>query len=65
MTTGLQIGKTNRLAEEPVDRPVHFREVFATLYRNLGIDPQRTTLTDLSGRPRYLLDDHRPIRELV
>jgi len=65
MATGQQIGKTNRLAEEPVDRPVHFREVFATLYRNLGIDPQRTTLTDLGGRPRYLLDDHRPIPELV
>ncbi|MEX0819726.1 MAG: DUF1501 domain-containing protein, partial [Pirellulaceae bacterium] len=38
MRTGQVIGSTNRLAEEAVDRPVHMQEVFATLYRNLGIN---------------------------
>ena len=27
------------------ERPVHFQEVFATLYHNLGIDPETTTIT--------------------
>ncbi|MFP6604016.1 MAG: DUF1501 domain-containing protein [Pirellulaceae bacterium] len=64
MQGGQVIGTTNRYAEEPIDRPVHFQEVFATLYQNLGIDPTRTTLTDLTGRPRYLMDDFRPLPEV-
>ena len=65
MQGGQVIGTTNRYAEEPVDRPVHFQEVFATLYRNMGIDPTRTTLTDLTGRPRYLMDEFRPLPEVL
>lgn len=65
MQGGQVIGTTNRYAEEPIDRPVHFQEVFATLYRNLGIDPTRTTLTDLTGRPRYLMDEFRPLPEVL
>ena len=34
MPTGQVIGSTNRLAEEAADRPVHMKEVFATVYRN-------------------------------
>jgi hypothetical protein len=66
MRTGQVIGETNRLGEEPRERPVHFAEVFATLYHNLGIDPNRTTVPDLAGRPQYLVDDNRqPIQELI
>jgi len=65
MKTGQQIGTTDRYAEAPVDRPVHFSEVFSTLYHNLGIRPDQTTITDLSGRPRYLLDDYRPLQEAI
>ncbi|MFP6621245.1 MAG: DUF1501 domain-containing protein [Pirellulaceae bacterium] len=64
MRTGQVIGTTNHFAEEPVDRPVHFQEVFATLYRNMGIDPTRTTVADLGGRPRYLMEDFRPLPEV-
>jgi hypothetical protein len=42
-----------------------YRDVLATLYYNLGIDSSAATVTDFSGRPRYLLDDAAPIRELV
>jgi hypothetical protein len=63
--TGQVIGETNRLGEVPKDRPVHFQEVFATLYHNLGINPSSTTLTDLTGRPQYLIDHRDPIRELL
>jgi len=65
MRTGQVIGSTTRLGEAAKDRPVHFLEVLATVYRHLGIDPKRTTLTDLSGRPRYLVEDYQPIGELV
>jgi hypothetical protein len=66
LRTGQVIGSTDRYAERAKDRPVHFQEVFATLYHNLGLDPRRCTVTDLSGRPRYLVDDpYEPIPELV
>jgi hypothetical protein len=49
-----------------VKRPVTFGELYATLYHNLGIDSDQTTLTDLSGRPQYLVEDHaKPLPELV
>ena len=48
MRTGQVIGSTNRLGEFAKDRPVHFQEIFATLYRNLGINPETTTLVDPS-----------------
>jgi hypothetical protein len=58
------IGSTNRLGEHAQDRPVHYQEIFATLYRNLGIDVDSTRLIDLAGRPQFL-SEHPPIRELV
>jgi hypothetical protein len=63
--TGQAIGKTNRLGEYPIERPVHFQEVFATLYHNLGIDPRTTTIDDPLGRPQYLVDLTAPMPELV
>ena len=65
MRTGQVIGATDRLGAEIADRPVHFGEVHATLYHLMGIDPNRTTVPDLSGRPRYLVDDHQPMPELI
>ncbi|MGE5195165.1 MAG: DUF1501 domain-containing protein [Deltaproteobacteria bacterium] len=64
MRTGQVIGATNRLGEYAKDRPVHFQEIFATLYRNLGINPETTTLIDPAGRPQYLVQKP-PIRELA
>ena len=49
----------------PHDRPIHYQEVFATLYRQLGIDVNTATIPDHSGRPQYLLDHREPIRELI
>jgi hypothetical protein len=56
MKTGQMIGATDRLGGEAVARPVRFGEVFATLYRNLGIDVKTAQLHDLHGRPQYLVD---------
>jgi hypothetical protein len=63
--TGQVIGATDKLGGEPSDRPVHYGEVFASLYNFLGIDTSKTTLTDLSGRPHYLVDGWQPMRELA
>ena len=66
MKCGQVIGATDRLGGEASERPVHYQEIIATLYHNLGIDTSGTTLPDLSGRPQFLVDDNRrPIPELV
>ena len=65
MRCGQVIGATDRLGGEPVERPVHFAEVLATLYHRLGIDPNATTVRDLAGRPQYVVDKFRPMRELI
>ena len=65
MRTGQVIGSTTRLGEEVKDRHIHYQNVFATLYHNLGIDASQTTLTDLNGRPHYLLEHSEPIADLI
>ena len=66
MRHGQVIGKTDRVAGEPVERPVSFQEVFATLYRHLGIDVRTATVPDLHGRPQYLVDPgQEAISELI
>ena len=65
MKVGQVIGSTDKTASEPSERPVHFGEVHSTLYHNLGIDPNATTVKDLSGRPHYLVDGWKPMPELV
>ena len=67
MRTGQVIGATDRLGDHATERPVHFQDVFTTLYNRLGIDVNRATINDLSGRPRYLVDHalYQPLREVV
>jgi hypothetical protein len=65
MRMGQVIGSTNRLGAEPQDRPVHYQDVFATLYHQLGIDVPNTMIHDATHRPHFLLDRRDPIRELI
>jgi hypothetical protein len=65
MKTGQAIGSTNHLAEHAVNRPVNYREVLATAYHNLAIDVRQATVHDLNHRPRYLVENFEPVRELV
>jgi hypothetical protein len=63
---GQVIGATDRIAAEAVARPVTFGEVYATLFKHLGIDVGLTTINDLHGRPQYLVEDHaKPLPELI
>ncbi|MDX1968744.1 MAG: DUF1501 domain-containing protein, partial [Planctomycetaceae bacterium] len=66
MRGGQVIGATDRLGAAVADRPIHFAEVFATLYRNLGVDIHNMKLPDLSGRPQYVVDSQfQPLPEVV
>jgi hypothetical protein len=65
MKLGQVIGRTNKYGEHPVDRPVKFQEVFATLYAKAGLN-LNTREFDLRGRPQYLVEPGcEPIRELM
>ena len=51
MARGRVVGRTDRIAGgELAERPVSPKDVLATAYHLLGIDPE-TTLTDRQGRP--------------
>jgi uncharacterized protein (DUF1501 family) len=61
---GQVIGETDTRAEKSSSKHITFQNIVATIYHVLGIDP-RTMLPDFTGRPQFLLDDHRPVRELL
>jgi uncharacterized protein (DUF1501 family) len=61
---GQVIGETDSRAERAKSGDMSFQNLMATIYHVLGID-SRQTLPDFNGRPQYLLEDRRPIRELI
>jgi hypothetical protein len=61
---GQVIGETDSKAERAKTGKTNFQNIVATIYHVLGIDAS-TTLSDFSGRPQLLLDDPKPIAELV
>ena len=64
MRTGMFIGATDRLGGYATQRPVNQGEVLATVYRNLGINPDAVNILDPTGRPQHLVD--RPaLREVM
>jgi len=63
---GQVIGATNRLGEYPINRPVTFQEVWATLYQAIGLNLRAVREFDLRGRPQYLVDEGvQPLRECI
>ncbi|MEZ6072014.1 MAG: DUF1501 domain-containing protein [Pirellulales bacterium] len=64
LRTGQVIGATNAKSEYPTERPLTPQDLLATVYRHLGIDPQRS-LVDFSGRPVPILGSGQVIDELV
>jgi hypothetical protein len=61
---GQVIGSTNTKGEMPKDRPMTPNDLWATVYRHLGIDFNHAFL-DHSGRPVPILPFGEPIRELI
>jgi uncharacterized protein (DUF1501 family) len=65
MRTGQVIGSTNKFGEYADERPVHYRDVFATLYHNLGLDTSQPLLEDQQARPYVLVQGHEPLPEVI
>jgi hypothetical protein len=61
---GKVVGKTDKIAATVVERPVSPKDILATAYHLLGIDPH-TTLTDRTGRPLPLVQDAEVIPEVL
>jgi hypothetical protein len=64
MRTGQVIGSTDRRGERPHDRPLTPNDLWATMYRHLGID-FHSDLLDLTGRPMPILPFGDVIEELL
>ncbi|MFO0870368.1 MAG: DUF1501 domain-containing protein [Pirellulales bacterium] len=64
MRTGQVIGSTNPKGEHPQDRPLQPSDLWATMYRHMGID-WRQAFLDHNGRPTTILPDGEPISELL
>ena len=64
MEHGQVVGSTDALGAHPKDRPLTPNDLWATVYKHLGID-QHASITDYSGRPQHLLPFGKPIRELI
>lgn len=61
---GQAIGSSTARGERPQDRRYTTSQVLSTIYRTMGIDPGQT-FPDNTGRPRHILSDREPVRELL
>ena len=61
--TGQVIGSTNSKGEMPKDRPLTPNDLWASVYKHLGIDSS-VSFPDHSGRPMPILPYGEPIKEL-
>jgi len=64
MQTGQVIGATNRKGEHPIERFLTPNDLWASVYRHLGINHQHI-LYDLQGRPMPILPFGEAIKELA
>jgi hypothetical protein len=64
MRTGQVVGSTNSRGEEPRERPLTPNDLWATVYRHLGIDYEQS-FPDHNGRPMPILPFGSPISELL
>jgi hypothetical protein len=62
---GQAVGESSVKAEEPRTTPITPKDLMATIFHVLGIDPA-VQFSDPGGRPQYLLPPGAaPIRELI
>tara|TARA_B100000029_G_scaffold255896_2_gene252703 strand:+ start:426 stop:1841 length:1416 start_codon:yes stop_codon:yes gene_type:complete len=61
---GQVVGATNSKSEYPSKSPYTPQDLLATIYHHLGIDHERT-FDDFGGRPVHILNQAKPIAELV
>jgi hypothetical protein len=61
---GAVVGRSDKIASDPAERRVSPKDILATIYHLLGIDPNMT-ITDVQGRPMALIPDSEVIREVL
>jgi hypothetical protein len=61
---GQVIGATEKDGGAIKDRPVTPGDLAATIYHHMGV-PLDTTYSDTLGRPRFIVENGQPIRELL
>jgi hypothetical protein len=61
---GRVVGRSDKIASDPVERPVSPKDILATAYHLLGIDPA-TEFADRQGRPLALVPTGRVVPELL
>jgi hypothetical protein len=61
---GKVVGKTDKIAGDVIERPISPKDILATVYHLLGIDPE-TTLADRGGRPMPLVADGRVLADVL
>lgn len=61
---GQVVGRSDKHGGAVAERPVSPKDILATLYHLLGIDP-RTLLTDRTGRPLPLVADASVVHEML
>jgi uncharacterized protein (DUF1501 family) len=61
---GQVVGATDAEGGQIKERPVTPGDLAATIYHHMGV-PIDATYLDPTGRPRFIVDSGRPIRELL
>jgi hypothetical protein len=61
---GKVVGKTDKIAGDVIERPTSPKDILATVYHLLGIDPE-TTLRDRTGRPLPLVSDGSVVADVL
>jgi hypothetical protein len=64
MRHGQVLGATEKDGGTIKERPVTPGDLAATIYHHMGV-PRDATYADTSGRPRYIVENGQPIRELL
>jgi uncharacterized protein (DUF1501 family) len=64
MRTGQVVGATNSRGEYPSERPLKPEDLWASVYRHLGID-WTESFNDHAGRPIPILPGGEPIAEIL
>ena len=63
--TGQLIGATDKRGEDVIERPCGPGDFLSTIYHHLGIDSAKVTINDFNGRPVHIVENGRPIPELI
>lgn len=61
---GFVLGRSDKIAGDPAEREVSPKDILATIYHLMGIDPA-TTLVDQQGRPMTLVPGAEVLAETL